>query len=143
MRKAIIKECSLLGLVVILGVVTASAQMSTQYQAEIPFDFSVGNDNFSAGSYSIGPTGWNSSNGGLLLRNRKTSESRLLGFIQIAGDGRGQTGKMYFINVNGRYNLSEIVTPTFVKKVKVARTDAQLAKSAASAPKAVAVKLTH
>ncbi len=143
MQKVIIQGCSLLGLVIILGVVTASAQMSTQYRAEIPFDFSVGNDNFAAGSYSIGPTGWNSSNGGLMLRNRKTSKSRLLGITQITGDGRGQNGKMYFINVGGRYNLSEIVTPTFVKKVKVTRTDAQLAKSAATTPKAVAVKLTH
>jgi hypothetical protein len=143
MQKVIIQGCSLIGLVIILGVVSVSAQMSTQYRAEIPFDFSVGNDNFAAGSYSIGPTSWNSSNGSLLLRNRKTSKSRLLGFIQIAGDGRGQNGKMYFINVSGRYNLSEIVTPTFVKKVKVVRTDTQLAKSAASPPKAVAVKLTN
>lgn len=143
MQKTIIKGCSLLGLVIVLGVVSVSAQMSTQYRAEIPFDFSVGNDSFAAGSYSVGPTSWDSSNGGLVLRNRITSKSRLLGIIQIPGDGRSQNGKMYFINAGGRYNLSEIVTPTFVKKVKVARTDAQLATSAASAPKAVAVKLTH
>lgn len=140
MQKIIIQTCSLLGLAIIFGVLAASAQMSAQYQAEIPFDFSVGNDNFAAGTYSIGPTSWNASNGGLVLRNRKTGESRLLGIIQTAGDGRGENGKLYFINTGGRYIMSEIVTPTFIKKVKVARTG-QLAGS--TPPKAVAVKITH
>jgi len=140
MQKVIIQGCSLLGLVIILGVASVSAQLSTQYRAEIPFDFSVRDKNFPAGAYSIGPMSSTSSNAGLMLLNKRTGKTMLLGVIQTSGNGRSENGKMYFTNTDGYYSLSEIITPTFTKKVKWTRTGVHIVK--APKPTVFAVKLT-
>lgn len=143
MQKIIIQGCSLIGLIIMLGVIGVSAQSSMQYRGEIPFDFSARNVNFPAGVYEIGPMSSTSSNAGLVLRNRKTGKAATLGIIQTMSDNHGENGKMYFTNIDGRYTLSEIITPTFKKKLKSTRTDVNLVKSDPSKPKVLAIKLTQ
>lgn len=116
MKRALTFGSILIGLIFSFGAAAVSAQISTRYQADIPFDFWVKGVEHTAGTYVIGPLASNSSSPALCLINKDSGRMRILGFLQASGDGNGTTGTLRFARINGQYILGEVVTPTFEKR---------------------------
>src|SRR5262245_2415442 len=122
MKKLLVKAGLMVGSLLIFGI---AANAQTQYRAEIPFDFEVAGNVLTAGEYSVG----NISPGGtaLIIRNRKTGKSRMLGSANMgAPSWNGSTGKFVFIKADGRYTLSEVVTPSFAMKLRGTSTNVKM-----------------
>lgn len=131
-----------IGLILTYGVVTTKAQVSTQYRADIPFDFSIKGVNYAAGEYIIGPVSANSSSSALACTNKETGKTRILGVLMASSAGRSNesNGTLRFARVNGHYILAEVVTPTFEKKFMKLPKTRDLARTG-EYPKEVVVKL--
>lgn len=140
MKRAITVGITLFGLVLGLGVAAVSAQVSTQYRANIPFDFKAKGVEFAAGTYTVGPLSANSSASALALRNKETGNTKILGVMQALGDGKGNTGTLRFTRVGDHYVLAEIITPTFERRFMKIPKMRELAKSE-NYPREVVIKL--
>ena len=117
--KRTIVQMSLMAVAVLVIAVAANAQSSQVYRANIPFDFEAVGKNNSAGKYILAPV-----SGALSIRNHDSGKARLLGMIQVAGDGNwDKPGKLTFVKSAGKYTLSEISTATFKMKMRRTRTD--------------------
>lgn len=125
MKNIILQACLVVGLALVSGV-AANAQLSQQYRAEIPFDFTVDNKAFDSGTYSLEPVAPSSSSGAIALRSRKTGKAKMLGLAGIGGDSSRETGKLIFHKWNGQYVLAEIITPTFGMRMKRKQTGVRL-----------------
>ena len=105
-----------IGIVLTFGAV-ANAQLSTQYVAEIPFDFQVRDKAFKAGSYRLEPMGGTTSAAAVALRSKADNSAQVLGMAQL-GANTGDSGKLIFLKQNGQHILQRIVTPTISMKFK-------------------------
>ncbi len=104
MKKQILSVVTLLSLAVALSV-AALANLSATIRAEIPFDFTVGNETFSAGKYRIAklnPTG------ATVIQNTETKKSQAFQVFN-GKTGRGnQTVKLVFNRYGNQYFLNQI-----------------------------------
>lgn len=109
MRK-IIQVVSFLGLALILGGASANAQGSTtNVDANIPFDFVVGNKSLSAGSYVLRIS--TSLSGAQLLEVRNDKNDTVYtGLLSLKGDRNRSASELKFDRVAGRAVLSRIIT---------------------------------
>ena len=121
--KRIILTGSFAVLAVLVVSMTASAQGSTRYQADIPFDFTVDGVQWEAGRYIVGPLSDGSTQSVLALRNQKSGKARVIGVAIAGSENSRESGKLYFAEKNGMHALTEISTPTFYKKMKRTRTE--------------------
>lgn len=122
MKRMLLTGC--FAMMAVLSVsMTASAQSSTRYQADIPFDFTVDGRQWEAGRYIVGPLSDGSTQAVIALRNQKSGQARVIGVAIAGSDHRREAGKLYFNEKNGMYALTEIKTPTFYKKMKRTRTE--------------------
>ena len=92
---------------------TGNAQVTRQYSAKIPFDFSVGEKQYKAGDYTIGPVGLLTNTGFLVLTDRSTGKVHLIGQITVGYDYRQLTGKLNFVQSGDAWVLSSVETGTF------------------------------
>ena len=141
MKKLILQSFSICAILMVFGVITASAQFGSTYRAEIPFDFMVNNTKYQAGDYSIGPLSGNSGRGVIAMRSYDTGETKILGMDNTGGDYHMKQAKMVFARVNGSYALSEIVTPTLGRRFKRTVTRVEVVKNRGPAPETVIVAL--
>lgn len=116
--KKIVRSLIFIGLVLSFGAV-ANAQLSTQYVAEIPFDFQVRDKAFKAGSYRLEPVNGVTSIAAVTLRSRADNSSQVIGVAHLYSDS-GDTGKLIFLKQNGQHMLQRISTPTISMKFKTA-----------------------
>lgn len=140
MKRALTFGSILIGLVLSFGAAAVSAQISTQYKAEIPFDFWVKGVEYTAGEYVIGPLSSGAGSSALCLISKDTGRMRILGVLQASGDGRGTVGTLRFARISNQYVLGEVVTPTFEKRFMKLPKMRELAKGS-EYPKEVVVKL--
>lgn len=138
----IIRQTSLIGLLVLAVAVGVNAQASQQYRADIPFSFDANGKHYEAGAYLVGPVSQISNPGAIVIRNRKSGDAALLGINAIHGDDNWDNpGRLTFLKADGRYTLSQVSTATFKMKMKVKKArGAELAKGG-SDPAMVAVDL--
>lgn len=138
----IIRQVSVIGLLVLAVTIGVSAQADQQYRAEIPFSFEAAGKHYEAGKYSVGPLSQASTPGGIAIRNVQNGEARVLGVNSVQGDNNwDKAGKLTFLKINGQYRLSQISTPTFGMKMKSKRSD--LAQAGATRPEVVAINLNR
>lgn len=109
MRK-FIQTVSFLGLALILGGLSANAQSSTtKLDADVPFDFVVGNKTFSSGKYvlriSKAPTGVQ-----LLDVRNAEGEILYLGLLSTNGERNPNAAELKFDRTSGQAVLARIVT---------------------------------
>ena len=93
--------------------VSGNAQVNRQYSAKIPFDFSVGNKQFKAGDFTIGPLGTQTSSDFLVLKERSTGKVQLIGQALINQHKTDLTGKLNFVQNGDEWTLRSIETGTF------------------------------
>jgi hypothetical protein len=136
MKKQLIQVGLTVSSLLIFGI---AANAQTQYRADIPFDFQAAGKVWSAGAYSLGQI----SSGGpaLVIRDRKTGKSKVLGQSMPRNESRDSHGQLVFLKADGVYTLSQIVTPSFEMKLKKTTTDVRMASSSAVKKETVAVSL--
>ena len=108
--KKIIQLVSFLALAFVFGGVSANAQApTTKVDADIPFDFVVGDKAFPAGKYVLRITP-NSSGAQLLEVRNENREIVYRGLIAKNGDQNTSRSELKFDRIAGRAVLSGIVT---------------------------------
>ena len=140
MKRLLLQTCLMVGSVLILGA-AANAQISQQYRADIPFDFSAAGSTWTAGKYKVLPVGPHSSIGALAILDVKKGKMKLLGQATLGRENRDRSSKLVFVKRDGRYTLSEIVTPTFAIKMKGTETSVRVAGRQAADLETVAINL--
>jgi hypothetical protein len=126
MKKQLIQAGLTVSSLLIFGI---AANAQSQYRADIPFDFEAAGKAWTAGVYSVGQI----SSGGpaLVIRDRKTGKSKVLGQSMPRSESRDSHGKLIFLKADGVYTLSQIVTPSFEMKLRKTKTDVRMAGSSA------------
>lgn len=127
MKKKVIQICSLVALVVGL-MVSAQAQIGTQYRAHIPFDFNVGNQTLPAGDYTISLTNPMRFVDVLTIRDTKSGKAQIVTLLASSSSDRSQLSKLTFNRYDDQYFLAEVNSPTVRGKFRRAKTEARLAK---------------
>ena|SRR5687768_9735960 len=138
----IIRQLSVIGLLVLAVTIGVNAQSDQQYRAEIPFAFEVAGKHHEAGKYLVGPVSRTASSA-IAIRNAKTGNGQLLQVYAAQGDNNwDKPGTLTFLKVGGQYRLSQISTATFKMKMKSKKADmAQLA--GATPPEIVPINLNR
>src|SRR5687767_9446821 len=95
MKSSLIKA-SLVTVFAFVSGTTGFGQISQQYNAEIPFDFQIGERAYSAGTYTIAPLSDNSNSGAVTIHNRDSGEKRVIGNALIGGESSVRIGKLMF-----------------------------------------------
>ena len=116
-----------------------AANAQDQYRAEIPFDFQAAGVTHKAGEYSVGRI--SPATPVLVIRNRKSTKSIMLGHANLGGVSRDANGKLIFLKADGRYTLSEIKTPSFAMKLRKTKTDVRMAGGSTPKMETVAINL--
>lgn len=132
--KKFIQIFSLFGLLVMFGVISASAQAGLGSEVDIPFAFNVGDQSYEAGSYIIQVNRRITGASTLSIRDTKTDEQQT---VLLNSNGEAGTGeiKLVFDTVEGRRYLTKVRTPErsyALYKTKVEK-DAAKARGAAKA----------
>lgn len=139
MKKTITQICSLVGLVIVL-MVSAQAQISTQYRAHIPFDFSVGNLNFPAGDYDIGLANSSINQTTLILRQKQSGKAKFVSIIQRETSEKLDVSNLVFNRYENQYFLAKMITPTLGGEFRQAKPEENLAKNQTPKLETVAIK---
>ncbi len=124
-------------------VVSAQAQVSQIYRAEIPFDFSVNGVEFKAGSYSIRMLNSNTNSGPVILQGRTGGDHRILSSGSGGSRSKGNEGKLVFVQIGTSYSLKEVLTPTFGTKLRIRNTVTDAERLAMSGTKTATVALAR
>ena len=109
MAKQMIKGLTMLMLVLVLSLVTsvvsANGQSSKRVVANIPFEFTVGNNELPAGTYAVEPATSGSPAMKIVGRENAKSTIRLSSLLQRS---TSEKGKLVFHRYANRYFLVEI-----------------------------------
>ena len=134
--KRIISQTGAIALFLLAVTIGLNAQSDQQYRAEIPFDFEAAGKHYAAGSYSLGVV-----SGAVMIQDRQNRHMRVLGLNTQPGTNNWDVpGTLTFRRIDGLYTLSQIVTATFKKEMKISKPKGELAKGAASTQVTVALK---
>lgn len=107
--KRFIQFFSFLALAFVFSAVSAQAQSVTKVEAEIPFDFTIGDKNFSAGTYELRVVGSAAGSTRILMVD-KDGEPAHSAIILRNGDSEGQPAKLVFDVVGDNRSLASITT---------------------------------
>lgn len=108
--KSFIQRLSFIAFVLVLGGIAANAQgLGRNYDANVPFDFSVGSKTLPAGKYIIRLSGDPNGPGYLEVRNEKR-EIVYSGIAITNGERLTNSAELRFARVSGRAELAMIVS---------------------------------
>jgi hypothetical protein len=129
---------ALLGLGLLLAVSAAEAQ-EPKVQANIPFDFVVGNQVLPAGEYVVSPAGEMA----VSIRSTAGDDTILTVVRGCAAAFPSEKSRLVFHSVGGRYFLSQVWASGYSRGRELPRSKAEalLAKSGAEAERYIAAKL--
>ena len=136
MKKILMQICLTVGLVMGL-IISAQAQMRTEYRAHVPFDFKVGGQTFQAGDYVLGlmnPTA-------LTIRDMKSGNAKFISIMPRENNERLNVSKLVFNRYGDRYYLSEMITPTLGAEFRKTKNEVLIAEKQKSKSETVAVNL--
>ncbi|MEQ1765634.1 MAG: hypothetical protein ABL984_21075 [Pyrinomonadaceae bacterium] len=118
--KKFIQRLSFIAFVLVLGGVAAQAQVSRKFDANIPFDFSIGGKALSAGKYSIRLRGDHNGPGYIEVQNEER-ELVYRGLLPTNGERLTDSAQLRFAPVSGRRELQMIVSETSGHSIPVSR----------------------
>ena len=102
-----LKRLMMLSVLGMLATVSAHAQSGKQFTVTIPFDFSVGGKDLSAGQYRVGPA-TQTSGEGLVLRRTDGRAGVFVLSSRIQTEAAQQESKLVFRRYGNQYFLEEI-----------------------------------
>ena len=103
---------------------TGNAQISRQYKAHIPFDFTIGNKEVKSGDYLIRPADGVSNQRGVILQELSTGKARLIGQALISSNVSNKQGSLTFVKSGDAWILRDVMTDGFELNLKVNSNDA-------------------
>ena len=142
MKNLIVKISSLIVLAIILTVVSAQAQSLRRYQAQIPFDFKIGNKAYKAGNYIISVRKPIEAGTNLTVENSKTHNLRQM-FVSKNGS-RSLVDKtiLMFDRYGDIYILRQMVSTDFGLTAPKSKNENLLAKGFRQPEESLAIVLT-
>ncbi|HLM62605.1 MAG TPA: hypothetical protein VK308_17535 [Pyrinomonadaceae bacterium] len=105
--KKLIQVFSFLSLVIVFSIVSANAQTVKQYAAEIPFDFSIDQKSYQAGSYVIKVSKFSQSSIALSLEDKENHVLQTI-FVSANGDVAKNEPKLSFTVRDNQRFLTKI-----------------------------------
>jgi hypothetical protein len=137
--KKLVQICSILSLVFVFSAISAQAQTVTRYEAQIPFDFNIGEKSYPAGSYVIRIAKNTTSSLALYLEDNKGKHLETAMVVQTGQVSKNEPEFVFSRYENQRF-LTTIRTPErgfsffksdtekqLTKKNREARTKTQIA----------------
>lgn len=107
--KKFIQAISFLGLALVFGGISANAQSATKIDANVPFDFVIGNQYLTAGEYVIRIAG--TSSGAKLVEVRAKDGEIVYSVLAVTNGDRGdRRSELVFDRTDGRVILTKILT---------------------------------
>jgi len=107
--KKFIQVCSLLSLLVLFTVVSASAKTAFGTDVEIPFAFNVGDRSYESGNYIFKLQRLSSGTASLTIQDTKNDEMQTV-LLHSSGDALGSEMKLVFDSIEGRRYLTKVRT---------------------------------
>jgi len=105
MRKTYLKTIAILGLFFMLAAGSANAQTGSMIEVKVPFDFTAGNANLKAGSYTVRHVSRNT----LLLRSADGKTSKMISASMATSQIRRDTPeRLVFQRYGNQYFLNEV-----------------------------------
>jgi len=104
--------------------VSGNAQLSRQYKAHIPFDFTVGSKVIRSGDYLIKPLEGVSNQRGVILQEVATGKARVIGQATIASTSSNKQGSLTFVKSGEGWALQNVLTSGFDLNLNVKSMDA-------------------
>ena len=126
--KKIIQICSLLSLIVLFTVVSASAQ-SYGSEVNIPFAFNVGDQSYESGDYMVRLEKLATGAATLSIQDVKTEEVHKV-LMNASGDAASGEVKLMFDTINGQRYLTKISTPDRAYAVIKSKTERDASQTA-------------
>ena len=117
----------------------AQAQVSAEYRAHIPFDFTVGNTEFKAGDYRIGLVNPQTSQQTLMIREANGRGSKIFMVRSKDSNARQTFAKLIFSRYENQYFLSEMNTSTLGAEFMQSKTEKNLARRQKSSQATIAI----
>jgi hypothetical protein len=109
MKKEILKGFTMLALIVALALATAvasNAQSSDRIVADVPFEFSVGDQSMPSGEYAVRAA--NSQGNALMIQSNDTKSSAMRLTNSIQSDRNKTHARLVFHRYGERYFLAEV-----------------------------------
>lgn len=119
--------------------VSANAQMSQTYRANIPFDFYVGSKIMPSGEYEISRANPMSENGAIIVRNSKNCNTVVVQTVSQEKAERNTASKLLFDRFGGEYFLAKIDSAGMKAKFHQSRQQIRLGKLTKPQTEAVAI----
>ena len=149
MLRRLLKSCLLLVLVVLIGVASVKSQTIGAYTAHIPFDFTVANNDYPAGDYTVSLRRVLVDDTAILLtlRDAKGAVSQATVAMKNGNMSRNDTADLVFNRFGENqdiYVMKQIVAPEFGYSVRSSKTatSVKITKNFGKKPETVAVLLT-
>ena len=108
MKREITNAFASLMLVLVLAAVTASAQSAKQMTANIPFQFTIGNQTLPAGEYTIRYINQDSGKNTLLIKSTDGRNSRIVQMTPAQKSTPAEKASLVFNQYGDSYFLSEV-----------------------------------
>ena len=103
---------------------SGNAQVSRQYKAHIPFDFTVGSKVIKSGDYLIRPLDGLNNWRALILQDLSNGKAQVIGQVEISSTLSNELGRLTFVQSGDRWALQDVKTAGFDLNLKVNSNDA-------------------
>lgn len=141
MKNRVLQSCSLFVVAFLLAVVSARAQMIEVYHADIPFEFTIGNDTYEAGEYAFSLKSVGQLASVLKINDEKGQSLREVAVMKNGSSSENKKAMLVF-NRYGKSNvLEEIVVPDAGFNAPKSKVTKRFAKKAGQKSETVAVVL--
>lgn len=113
MKKQIIKSIVAVSFLVLVSIVSSNAQTHSQIAVNVPFDFYVKNQKFTAGKYLIESLNPRSNQTNLVIRQKDGEAKMVVMMLPLTVNGERSEAKpiLIFNSYGSTYFLSEIRNP--------------------------------
>ena len=113
MKKKVVKSCLLLVFAMLFAVVAAPAQTLAKYDADIPFDFTIGEETYEAGNYIISLKSPNYLATVLTIRKKKGRDLLVTAVTRNGNRSKKKKSRLVFDRYGDHYILNQVVSPGF------------------------------
>lgn len=110
MKREILKSFTMMIATLALAALTVQAQSIDQLKANIPFSFTIGNQNLPAGEYTVRYVNQDSGKTALLFRSMDGKTSRIVNMTTAQARGTEMKASLVFNQYGDSYFLSEVWT---------------------------------
>jgi len=125
--KKLIQITAILSLLVIFSAVSAQAQSVNRYEADIPFDFNIGQKSYPAGSYVVKTAKLSDSYVSLTLQDKEGNKLQTI-LVAASGNVSGKQPELVFNRYENRRFLTQLLTQDARISIVMSKDEKRVAK---------------